>query len=291
MTVSFIGAAARGAVDVRAAAAARLSSPRKRCMRRSASATAWAVAGLLGVRGLGNAPARRRRAGACVHPAVHGAAACRRPFRPARRRRSRCWLGPAGVRRLAVLAGFVRRHRLWRYGRRAHGLGASSVRRVERHLRLRASTSSALPFWLSVATWVLRHLICLRRARCHSARSSRSRLAPRRLDRLELRTRASTRLMFGLIRLAGGWTRALPSWAAWNSISSSSRWPALALVLLVPLWHVAAGRRLPQLRAMSRSTNGASWPWPPLGVVMVVLCARPPRSRSSRSASRASRWR
>jgi multicomponent Na+:H+ antiporter subunit A len=132
---------------------------------------------------------------------------------------------------------------------------------LESHLGY-ALDLSALPIWLSVATWVLAGLIY--------AMLDRTRAVLAALERRFTWTwdRGFDQAMFGLIRAAGIWTRAFHHGRL--ELYLVVTLAILALVLLVPLWALGGWPSVPRLG------ETAFYEWgvvamAAIGVVMVVF--------------------
>ena len=161
----------------------------------------WQPLLILAVAGRRQCAARRRRAGA-DDPAVHGRSSCRRRRTPHE--------APLALLVGPVVLGAARDRRCAASCRTGFGdmslapAASAIARRVEsrRHLSFGIDPLE-LPFWLSVATWVLGGLVYWR-LDCdpHAAAAARGALGWTFDSGFD-------RLMFGLIRFAGGVTRLL----------------------------------------------------------------------------------
>jgi multicomponent Na+:H+ antiporter subunit A len=206
------------------------------------------------------------------------------------------WIGPV----LFGLAGFAVLFAVTTYGEMVLAPMASSIAGVplEGHLGF-AFDLNALPLWLSIATWALAIVIAWRfdwvQKRLAATIPSRAGLVVKRpkspqaakaaagiaspeveeeLDRsIEHRAiwtwdRGFDQVMFGLVRFAGGWTRAFHHGRLELYIVVTLA--SLALVLLVPLWTMGGWPSLPSLGGVTFYEWGIV-AMAAIGVLMVVF--------------------
>jgi multicomponent Na+:H+ antiporter subunit A len=169
------------------------------------------------------------------------------------------WIGPAlfGLLGLAVMFAVTA------YGEMILAPMASSIAGypLESHLAF-AVDFTHLPIWLSIATWVLGGLIYWQLDAIRALLATMERRFTWTWDK------GFDQFMFGLIRVAGAWTRAFHhgQLELYVVVTMGS----LALVLLVPLWAFGGWPDMPNF------ADGAFYEWgivamAAVGVVMVVL--------------------
>ncbi|MEO6012230.1 MAG: hydrogen gas-evolving membrane-bound hydrogenase subunit E [Devosia sp.] len=169
------------------------------------------------------------------------------------------WIGPVafGLLGLAVLFGIST------YGDLVAAPMASAIMGypVASHLTF-AVDLTHLPVWLSLLTWVIAILAYMQLDRLRAALTGLERRFSWSFDK------GFDQIMFGLIRIAGGWTRAFHHGRLelYLVVAVAS----LALVLLVPLWRLGGWPQVPDFRA------GNFYEWgviglATIGVVTLVL--------------------